>query len=73
MVHKCTHTKLVAGQWEISFDGEKEWVDGHDLPSTVDIDLHRYKCVQCDEVMFYSEKAKRHFENGESFNINGLE
>lgn len=29
--------------------------------TTEDIDLHRYQCTQCGEVMFYSGEAKRRY------------
>jgi len=30
----------------------------------VDIDLHRYKCTQCDKVMYYSGRARDYYEKG---------
>ena len=42
--------------------------------TTVDLDLHRYKCTQCGEIMYYSGRARDHFENGTSYSwIKGLE
>jgi hypothetical protein len=39
----------------------------------VDIDLHRYKCTQCGLVMYYSGRAREHFEEGKKFDwIKGL-
>jgi hypothetical protein len=32
--------------------------------TTVDIDLHRYKCTQCGEVMYYSGAAREYYETG---------
>ena len=26
--------------------------------TVIDLDTHRYKCTQCGEVMYYSERAK---------------
>lgn len=64
----CTHTKEV-----------REWVDEYEIgwgmyePShwhystqytTEDIDLHRYRCTQCGEVMYYSGRARDYFEKG---------
>lgn len=40
------------GHWEL---GKSLWVD---------IDLHRYKCSGCGKVGYYSEKARRHYEEG---------
>jgi hypothetical protein len=41
--------------------------------TTNDIDLHRYQCVTCGKILYYSEKARDHFENGTKYNIKGLE
>lgn len=42
--------------------------------TTVDIDLHRYKCTQCGEIMYYSGRARQHYEEGVKFDwINGLD
>ena len=42
--------------------------------TTVDIDLHRYKCTQCNEVMYYSGRAKEHYTEGTKFDwIKGLD
>jgi hypothetical protein len=32
--------------------------------TTVDIDLHRYKCTQCGLVMYYSGAAREYYETG---------
>jgi hypothetical protein len=40
-----------------------EWVY-ETVSTTVDIDLHRYKCTQCDEIMYYSGRARDYHENG---------
>ncbi len=45
----CTHT---------------EWIDGREISSTRDIDLHKYQCTQCLETFFYSHRAKQEWENG---------
>ena len=38
-----------------------------------DVDLHRYKCIECGVIMYYSESARRYFEEGELFEgIKGL-
>jgi hypothetical protein len=42
--------------------------------TTVDIDLHRYKCTMCNEVMYYSGRAKQYYEEGTKFDwIKGLD
>jgi hypothetical protein len=28
---------------------------------TVDLDLHRFRCLECGEVLYYSIKAREHF------------
>jgi hypothetical protein len=42
-------------------DGEWEYTTES---TTVDIDLHRYKCTQCGEVMYYSGRARDYYEKG---------
>ena len=32
--------------------------------TTVDLDLHRYKCTQCGLVMYYSGAAREYYETG---------
>lgn len=74
---KCSHKRTIGGkwvdnpshnpdEWELGgFDsGPTEWQEGHDVDTVVDVDLHRYKCTQCGEIMYYSQRAKNHFENG---------
>ena len=34
------------------------------VSTTVDIDLHRYKCTQCGQVMYYSAAAREYYETG---------
>ena len=42
--------------------------------ATVDIDLHRYKCTMCGEVMYYSGRARQYHEEGTKFDwIKGLD
>jgi hypothetical protein len=54
----CTAT----GHWE--YDS---------VSTTVDIDLHRYKCTQCGEIMYYSGRAREYYEEGKKFDwIQGL-
>jgi hypothetical protein len=50
-----------------------EWVY-ETVSTTVDIDLHRYKCTQCGEVMYYSGRARQYHEEGKKFDwIKGLD
>lgn len=65
---KCSHTR------ERSYWVEDEdWYDhnsstGHweysTESTTVDLDLHRYKCVQCNEIFYYSGRARDYYEKG---------
>jgi hypothetical protein len=42
--------------------------------ATIDIDLHRYKCTMCNEVMYYSGRARQYHEDGTKFDwIKGLD
>jgi len=70
-VKECSHTREVSGHWEDCYDdftGESDdmWIDGYEESTTVDIDLHRYKCTQCNKVMYYSSRAKEYYEDGKT-------
>lgn len=41
------------GEWEYTTES-----------TTVDIDLHRYKCTQCNQIMYYSSAAREYYETG---------
>lgn len=57
------YTGEMVGEWEYSSENTYE-----------DIDLHRYKCTQCGAIMYYSGRAKEHFEEGKKFPwITGLD
>ena len=73
----CTH-QVTTSKWV----EEEDWYHGgttgewqyDTVYTTVDIDLHRYKCTQCGEVMYYSGRAEQHFEEGKKFDwIDGLQ
>jgi hypothetical protein len=52
----------IDGKWEYTTES-----------TTVDIDLHRYKCTQCGLVMYYSGRAREYYEEGKTFDwIKGL-
>lgn len=34
------------------------------VSTTVDIDLHRYKCTMCNEIFYYSGRARAYYEDG---------
>lgn len=41
---------------------------------TQDLDLHRYQCLDCAKILFYSQKARQYWEEGKKFpGIKGLE
>ena len=42
-----------SGQWEY-------WSES----ACIDLDLHRYKCTLCNEVMYYSGAAREYYETG---------
>jgi hypothetical protein len=73
----CRHTRDVS-TWVDEFENDWGYVEpGHweysSEYTTVDIDLHRYRCTQCGLVMYYSGRAREHFEEGKSFDwIQGL-
>ena len=65
---KCNH-KREKSTWVNEY--HDDWgtlVDGHweyETESTcVDLDLHRYQCTQCREVLYYSGAAKDYYETG---------
>ena len=76
----CNHQREIS-RWV----GEDNWYDDGSsmhtgdwvydtVSTTVDIDLHRYKCTQCGEVMYYSGRAKQYHEEGVKFDwITGLD
>ena len=66
----CNHQRETS-RWV----GEDNWYDDgssmhtgeweyDSVSTTVDIDLHRYKCTQCGEVMYYSGRARDYYEKG---------
>jgi hypothetical protein len=73
----CSHEKETS-RWveeENWYTGETEgrW-EWSTQSTTVDIDLHRYKCTQCGLVMYYSGRARAYYEEGQKFDwITGLD
>lgn len=73
----CDHKQEVS-EWIDEFVNDWGYTEpGHwhySVQYTVeDIDLHRYKCTQCGLVMYYSSRAREHFEEGKKFDwIEGL-
>jgi hypothetical protein len=62
----CSHT-ITNERWiTTNYFGEEtegEW-EFETVRTTVDLDLHRYKCTQCNKVMYYSGAAKEYYETG---------
>jgi hypothetical protein len=62
----CSHTKTKQTWVTTDYWGEEtegKW-ESETVSTTVDLDLHRYKCTQCGEVMYYSGTAKEYYETG---------
>jgi len=62
----CTHSRtkqtwVTTNYWGEETEGEWEY---ETVSTTVDLDLHRYKCTRCNEVMYYSGAAKEYYETG---------
>lgn len=70
-MEKCTHAKKVGGGWVPNpyhdpdewavggYDlGPDRWEEPYEIGTFSDVDLHRYKCTQCGEIFYYSQKAK---------------
>jgi hypothetical protein len=62
----CNHERTTE-RW-VTQDYFGEEIDGEwqydTVSTTVDIDLHRYKCTQCGQVMYYSGAAREYYETG---------
>lgn len=72
-INECTHTKIQIKKkprwWDdvCSDDEYKEKYEEEyeEVYTTVDIDISRYKCTKCGEIMYYSYYWKLFWENGE--------
>jgi hypothetical protein len=61
----CTHTRTIPGHWEDGeYSDDSEWVHEYEKSTVVDVDLHRYKCTQCGQMMYYSKAARDYYERG---------
>jgi hypothetical protein len=62
----CNHQRETSRWVTVDYFGEE--IDGEweytTESTTVDIDLHRYKCTMCNEVMYYSSRARDYYEKG---------
>ena len=71
----CNHERTTERWVTTDYFGEE--IAGHweydTISTTVDIDLHRYKCTRCGEVMYYSSRAREYYEEGKKIDwIQGL-
>ena len=70
----CTHTsfRMVKGSYN-------EWDDSYDpdysesYSTTEDVDLHRFRCTQCNLMMYYSGRARDYYEKGIKSHVKGLD
>ena len=67
----CNHQRE-SSRWVEEFENDQGYVEpGHweytTESATVDLDLHRYKCIMCNEVMYYSGRARQYYEEGVKF------
>lgn len=64
----CNHTRETSRwveneDWYENCTSTGHW-EYNSVSTTVDIDLHRYKCTQCNEIMYYSGAARDYYETG---------
>jgi hypothetical protein len=62
----CTHSRtketwVTTDYWGEETEGKWQY---ETISTTVDLDLHRYKCTRCGTVMYYSGAAKEYYETG---------
>lgn len=69
MSEECGHK---IGGWEAVwkgediYTGEEIWEEEFVEHNTYeDVDLHRYRCTQCGQIFYYSERARKYYEDGE--------
>lgn len=72
---ECKHLKTV-----LQSEADIDWDTGEEVSRLVtvevatyeDIDTHRYKCTQCEKIMYYSSRAREFYENGVECEMYGL-
>ncbi len=69
--HETQHEKWVTtDHWGDETEGYWEfWTTS----STVDLDIHRYKCTMCGRIMYYSGAAREYYEKGTRSHVFGLD
>lgn len=65
-MNNCTHSQqrqkyVTTDHWGDEIDGYWEYWEER---TTEDIDLHRFRCTQCKEIMYYSGAARKYYEEG---------
>lgn len=65
----CNHQRETSrwvedDDWYPSHGGSTGHWEYDSVSTCVDIDLHRYKCTQCNQVMYYSGAAREYYETG---------
>jgi hypothetical protein len=66
MTNKCNHQRSVS-IWHDEFENDWGYTEpGHweytTVQTTEDIDIGRYRCTQCGEVMYYTGTWRKHWE-----------
>ena len=72
---QCSHDMVKTSLTIVShdFDGEPEYDYTRVKVNTYeDIDLHRFRCTQCNQTFYYSERARQFFEQGIESDTYGL-
>jgi hypothetical protein len=68
-MNNCQH-EYQRGEWRKETDEETgEVIDRYEYVTYShfeDVDLHRYKCKQCGELRYYSERAREFYEEGKT-------
>lgn len=62
----CSHQRTQSHWVTRDYFGEEtegQW-EYETIHTTEDIDLHRYRCTQCKEIMYYSGAAREYYETG---------
>jgi hypothetical protein len=65
----CTHTRTIEAKWIENPDYDPYydddygyWEEAYEQYTYQDIDIHRYRCTQCGEIKYYSERGRKLFE-----------